>query len=246
MMRRVLGFDLDARRECPSWTEALRLFIAQADEMGVLVMVSGVVGSNNHRKLDPEEFRGFALSDDLAPLVFINGADTRAAQMFTLAHELAHLWLGESALTDVGPASVPTQRIEVWCNRVAAELLVPLAVLRDEQGPGDPISQVPALARRFKVSTLVILRRLLDARRLSRDAFERAYAAELTRLRQRPKTSGGDFYLTQAARLSRRFARALVASTLEGQTLYRDAFRMLGIAKERTFHKLGASLGYVL
>ncbi len=245
-MRRALGFDLDARRECPSWTEALRLFIAQADEMGVLVMVSGVVGSNNHRKLDPEEFRGFALADDVAPLVFINGADTKAAQMFTLAHELAHLWLGESALSDVGPASVPTQRIEVWCNRVAAELLVPLSVLRDEQAPGDPASQVPELARRFKVSTLVILRRLLDAQRLSRDAFERAYAAELTRLRQRPATSGGDFYLTQAARLSRRFARALVASTLEGQTLYRDAFRMLGITKERTFHKLGASLGYVL
>jgi len=98
------------------------------------------------------------------------------------------------------------------------------------------------MARRFKVSTLVILRRLLDARRLSRDAFEEAYDAELARIYARPKTSGGDFYLTQAARLSRRFARALIASTLEGQTLYRDAFRLLGIAKEATFRELGSSL----
>lgn len=242
-MRRAIGFDLDARRECHTWTEALRQFIAQADELGVLVMVSGVVGSNNHRRLDSDEFRGFALADDLAPLVFVNGADTKAAQMFTLAHELAHVWLGESALTDVGPASVPAQRVEAWCNRVAAEILVPLAVLRDELPRGEALAHVPALARRFKVSTLVILRRLLDARRLSRDAFEAAYGAELELLRARPKTSGGDFYLTQAARLSRRFARALVASTLEGQTLYRDAFRMLGIAREATFRELGQQLG---
>ncbi len=230
-MRRALGFDLEERRQLPTWTEALRRFVEQADALGVLVMVSGVVGSNNRRKLDPQEFRGFALADPLAPLVFVNGADTKAAQMFTLAHELAHVWLGESALSDASPASAPLQRVESWCNRVAAELLVPLAALRAALAPGDALDQVPALARRFKVSTLVILRRLLDAHRLSREAFDGAYDAELARLLAQPRTSGGDFYLTQAARLSRRFARALIMSTLEGQTLYRDAFRMLGIAR---------------
>jgi Zn-dependent peptidase ImmA (M78 family) len=242
-MRRALAFDLDERRRLPTWTEALRRFVEQADGLGVLVMVSGVVGSNNRRKLDPDEFRGFALADALAPLVFVNGADTKAAQMFTLAHELAHVWLGESALSDVSPASAPSQRVESWCNRIAAELLVPLAALREALPQGDALDEVPALARRFKVSTLVILRRLLDARRVSREAFEAAYEAELARLRAQPKSSGGDFYLTLGARAGKTFARALVISTLEGRTSFTEAFRLLGFKKMATFRELGESLG---
>ncbi len=242
-MRGALGFDLEERRRFGSWSEALRRFVSQADDLGVLVMVSGVVGSNNRRKLHPEEFRGFALADDLAPLVFINGADTKAAQMFTLAHELAHIWLGESALSDIGPASRPSRRIERWCNRVAAEVLVPLEVLRGELKRGDVLNQVQPLAKRFKVSTLVILRRLLDARRLTRREFEEAYKKEMARLLKRPKGRGGDFYLTQAARTSRRFSRALVASTFEGQTSFTEALRLLGIKKIETLRSFGQEVG---
>ncbi len=242
-MRQALGFDLTERRRMPTWTEALRRFIEQADGLGVLVMVSGVVGSNNRRKLDPDEFRGFALADPLAPLVFVNGADIKAAQMFTLAHELAHIWLGQSALSDVSPASAPSQRVEAWCNRVAAELLVPLAALREALPRGDALDAVAGLARHFKVSTLVILRRLLDAQRLSREAFEAAYEAELERLRAQPKTSGGDFYLTLGARTGKTFARALVISTLEGHTSFTEALRLLGFKKMATFRELSESLG---
>jgi len=248
-MAKLLAFNLDARRDCRTWTEALRQFIVQAERIGVMVMVTGVVLSNNRRHLDPEEFRGFALSDDRAPLVFINGADTKAAQMFTLAHELAHLWLGASALSDASPASTGGHRVEQWCNQVAAELLAPLAVVRDELQRDEALDQTLArLARRFKVSTLVILRRLLDAGVLNRADFGRAYAEEVARLRQLMATGagGGDFYLTTMARVSRRFASALVESTLEGRTLYRDAFRMLGIAKTETFNELGRNLHFAL
>jgi len=241
-VREQLAFGVEDRRQCPTWSDALRLFIQKAESAGVLVMVSGVVGSNNQRPLDPTEFRGFALADKLAPLVFINGADSKAAQIFTLAHELAHVWLGESALSNVGPESAPTQRIEGWCNRVAAEVLVPLDALRHELGQGEALDSVPSLTKAFKVSTLVILRRLLDARRISRAQFEKAYADELARFAERPRSSGGDFYLTQAVRLSRRFARAVIVSTLEGQTLFRDAFQMLGVSKDQTFRELGRSL----
>ena len=244
LIRRALGFDIDERRRLPTWTDALRRFIEQADALGVLMMVNGVVGSNNQRKLEPQEFRGFALADELAPLVFINGADTKAAQMFTLAHELAHIWLGQSAVSDAQASFVPEHEVERWCNRVAAELLVPLEALRAEYDQrADLRHETDRLARRFKVSTLVILRRIHDAGGLTREQLWGAYEAELHRLRATPKGSGGDFYLTLGARVSKRFARALVVSTLEGRSSFAEAFRLLGFKKMATFRDLGHSLG---
>jgi Zn-dependent peptidase ImmA (M78 family) len=246
-MRHALGFDLDERRQTPTWTDALRRFIEQADALGILVMCSGVVLNNNRRRLDPDEFRGFAMTDDLAPLIFINAADTKAAQMFTLAHELAHIWIGQSAVSDTQAAWLPEHEVERWCNQVAAELLVPLTVVREEYQPKTELRvEVDRLARRFKVSTLVILRRIHDVGGLTRQQLWTAYEAEIERLRAIPRGSGGDFYLTQAARVSKRFARALVVSTLEGQTLHRDAFRLLGFSKLTTFQELGRSLGIVV
>lgn len=243
-MRQALGLDIEERRRMATWTDALRRFIEQADTLGVLVMVSGVVGNNNTRKLDPEEFRGFALADRFAPLVFINGADTKAAQMFTLAHELAHIWLAESGLSDVKLLSAPTSTIERWCNGVAAELLVPAAAVRSLLQNFEELSlTLDRLARYFKVSRLVVLRRLHDVGQITRQQLNRAYDAELERLRTIPRGSGGDFYLTQAVRVGKRFARALVSSTLEGQTLYRDAFQLLGFSKTATFNELAHSLG---
>ena len=147
-IREALGFDLEARRKMPTWTDALRRFIEQADTAGIMVMCSGVVLNNNRRHLDPSEFRGFAMADELAPVVFINGADTKAAQMFTLAHELAHVWLGQSAVSDAEPAHLPDQTVERWCNQVAAELLVPLSVLKADYDPDSDLrTELDRLAR---------------------------------------------------------------------------------------------------
>lgn len=136
-IRDTVGFDLAARTRAESFEDALRMMIRTIDDAGVLVMVSGIVASNTHRPLDVEEFRGFALSDNFAPLVFINGKDTKAGQMFTLAHELAHIWLGQSALTDSTAGAIARNTppadgsdIERWCNAVAAEMLVPIESFR--------------------------------------------------------------------------------------------------------------------
>ncbi|MCL4211108.1 MAG: ImmA/IrrE family metallo-endopeptidase [Phycisphaerales bacterium] len=150
-IREAVGFDLDARAEARKWEDALRMMIDAADEAGILVMISGIVGHNTHRPLDTAEFRGFALCDaspHLAPLIFINGTDTKAGQMFTLAHELAHLWIGESGVSNVTPASSFSDRgVEWWCHAVATE------IVRGFDVP-DGRGSVPAVSPRFARAVL--------------------------------------------------------------------------------------------
>ena len=245
-MREVMNLSAAERRELPSWTDALRQLIAKAEDAGVLVMASSIVGSNSHRKLDVGEFRGFALADDLAPLVFLNAADSKAAQMFTLAHELAHVWLGATGVSDSEAGRLPEPQTERWCNQVAAELLMPLQATREAHRPDAPVPQeIQRLAREFKVSTLVALRRLFDAGFMDPASLWQHYRDEQARLRglDQGGSGGGDFYRTLGARTGKRFARAIVTSTLEGQTLFQDAFRMLGVRKTATFYEAARELG---
>lgn len=242
----TLDFGIDDRGA--NVGDARRLLIERAEDLGLLVMVNGVVGSNTHRPLDPEEFRGFALVDPYAPVVFANGADTLNAQMFTLAHEIAHVWLGEPGLSDVTARSRPMVQVERWCNAVAAEMLVPLAAIRNEYREQQPlIDELERLARRFRVSTLVILRRIADAGYIDREAFFRAYDDERERIQEilanRQTNRSGNFFNTQPVRVSKRFARALIVSTLEGETLRRDALQMLGFKKLSTLDELATRLG---
>jgi Zn-dependent peptidase ImmA (M78 family) len=247
-LRDALGFGLARRVDFSNWAEALAGLIEHAESAGVLVMVNGVVGANTHRRLNPEEFRGFALVDNYAPVVFINGADTKAAQIFTLAHELAHVAIGGSGVSrpDLAETEGASNATELWCNQVAAELLVPIQSIRQEfSDAGDLTVELDRLARFYKVSTLVVLRRIFDADLMPRSRYRDAFRDELQRVLDLAarRTSGGNFYNTQPVRVSKTFARALISDTREGRTLYRDAFRMLGSRKISSFDELGKHLG---
>lgn len=164
---------------------------------------------------------------------------------FTLAHELAHIWLGKSGVSDAQASAFPDEEIEHWCNNVAAELLVPLDIKQNYRPDDDLFSEMHRLARLFKASTLVILRRIFDAGAIDRETRWESYRKELVRLRtlDRSSAGGGDFYRALGVRVSKRFACAVMGSALEGQTLFRDAFRMLGIKKSATFYQAAREFG---
>ena len=240
-IREAIRLSVRERSRFPTWEEALRDLLDKVEEAGILVMRNGIVGNNTHRPLNVSEFRGFAISDPYAPLIFVNAADSRSGQMFTVAHELVHIWRGETGVSDAAPNSaIPTER---FCNQVAAELLVPREEFdRAWNRNNDSLTEARRLARVFKVSTLVVLIRATQAGVLDEDEFEALYAIELEAAR-RNAGGGGDFYRTQRSRLGRRFASAVVASALEGRTSYVDAYRLLGIRKGGTFNALARDLG---
>ena len=211
----------------------------------MLVMVNGIVGNDTHRKLDPGEFRGFASADTYTPLVFVNGSDALSAQVFTLAHEIAHLWLGESALSDSDASVTASHPSEVWCNAVAARALVPDDALTASLRGTHPLDQVADLAKGYKVSRQVILRRLLDLGAIGISEY-RAEVERVTAFTQgevEGGSGGGNHYNNLLLRVSRRFARTMYWRTKGGETNYRDAFRMLCIKSGEQLDRVGEELG---
>ncbi len=248
-LRDALQLERDWASRQSNWADALSFLREQADRAGVLVVFTGIVGNNTHRKLDTDEFQGFALVDEYAPLVFVNSADFQAAQMFTLAHELAHLFVGESALTRFARLLPPDHATELRCNRIAAEFLVPEAELR-EYWPHDSDSVDPfqEVARRFKVSTLVAARRALDLALIEQGTFLRLYGQmrdEARRSSHQEGPGGGSFWPTQRWRIGPRFAAAVARSTKEGRLLYQEAYGLTGL-NGVTFERLPEKFGVIL
>jgi Zn-dependent peptidase ImmA (M78 family) len=183
-------------------------------------MKSGIVKSNTHRALSPNEFQGFAIADRTTPVVFVNGRDYEVSAVFTLAHELAHIWLGETGVTDTPQSGV--RGLERLCNTVAADLLVP----RDEfLGMWRGLDAVEALASHFRVSRWVIAIRALELDKITQDQCDTV----LQRRYPRRQTSGGNSFRTIPIRNSRRLTRELVASAMAGRTLIRHAAALLNV-----------------
>ena len=248
-MRRAVGMSDRWAAEVRTWKAAVGELRRRIEAIGVLVVINGVVGNNTRRKLDLREFRGFAIADPYAPLIFVNGADAASAQMFTLAHELAHVWLGGAGdgLSGFEAVFPGDHRVERFCDQAAAEFLVPASELQ-QQWPRfkDAIDRFEQLARQFKVSPVVVGRRALDLALIERGAFFDFYEGYTRRERQRRETAGGgDFYNNQHARVGERFAQEVIYAALEGRLTFKEAYELTGLhggAFQEYARRLGINL----
>ena len=234
-----------------SWADTLQNLREAIDNVGILLVKNGVVGNNNYRKLNIDEFRGFVLIDEYAPLIFVNNADFEGAQLFTIAHELAHVWLGKGAVFNLHTLIPFDIDIEKFCNKVAAEFLVPENKLRELWNENENITeQTKIISKKFKVSILVIARRAFDLGFINPNQYSQFYRNYKDELRiileekekKNKKKKGGDFYKTQNVRIGKRFAQAIFIAVKEGRIAYRDAFKLTGLygtTFQEYYHRLG-------
>lgn len=221
-------------RQKQNRVQVLSAFTSAVEKLGILVMRNGIVESNTHRKLDHTEFRGFALYDPVAPLIFVNSTDHPAAQIFTLAHELVHIWLRQSALDDINLMSAQTS--ERFCNQVAAELLIPKDTFVDVWMQSESIdSNVMRAATTFGVSHSVVLIRAFDTGFITQAELTTGLAEAKSFSEATSKTGGGNYYYLMRSRLGQPFLEAVIHSARSGSTLMRDAYGLLGIQKHSTF-----------
>ena len=233
-IRSVIDVD-EARRRSPNWEGFVRELTRNAEAAGIMVLRSGIVRSNTRRILDVDEFRGFSVSDRIAPLIFVNGRDYRGAQIFTFAHELAHIWTGEGGISnpDYGLQYEQSERgIELFCNRVAAEVLVPGDEFKAQWRTGDIRldANLSELSRRYKVSRMVILRQALDHGFLSPASYREAYVDLVDRAeRGSNQSGGGNNNYNVVARNGATLTRAVVSSAASGTLMSSQAADLLGV-----------------
>jgi Zn-dependent peptidase ImmA (M78 family) len=242
----ALGIHDGLREESDTWEEFRNKLAAAAEHIGVLVMQSGV-GANTHRPLDVSEFRGFAALDAYAPLVFINGKDAATARIFTLVHELAHIWIGTSGISNPEPktkASEQPNAVERFCNKVAAEVLVPrLGIIKRWIVGGSLFENIHRIAKYYRVSRYVAVRQAHEQNLISRNTYI-AYLDDNPSLwmPSDSDSSGGNFYPTFYNRNSRRVIRGVIKALGENKVTYREASTLFGV-RVGTLKTLAERLG---
>lgn len=245
-LREQWGFS--TAQGAQDYSESRREVFAFLESIGVLVSVAGYVGSTQ-RAFDTGEFSGFSLFDEYAPLIFVNGKEAHSAQVFTMLHEVGHLVLGESGVSDDAHDSEQSSSSERWCDEFAAAFLMPSDEVQQLQPRNLSEEAVMPVAKRFRVSALALLNRLRDLKLISFEQWRAVYpefearATEVLRKNASKKSSGGDFYRTQAFVVGRRFAQAVYREARSGRTPYADAHKLLGIRQRDAFEKFAGKVG---
>ena len=242
-IRKDLELSSDWYTNSQSAWDSFKKIRALAEYSGIMVMMNGIVGCNTRRKLEIKEFRAFTLIDDYAPLIFINSNDSKNAELFSLLHEMAHIWLGYNSLYNDLYSTTNINKVETLCNAIAGELLVPqdsFIVQWKNISERDIKVKIKNLAFYYKCGTTVLARKALINDYISNEQYSELVQDAIknyNEIKAKDKSGGGDFYKTMATRIDHRFFRALANTVKEGKTLYTDAFQLTHTNRQ-TFNNL--------
>ena len=230
--------------------EAFSYIRNQLEISGIVVMMSGIVGNNTRRILDVDEFRAFTMVDDWAPLIFINTSDSKSAKLFSILHEAAHIWLGEDNLFNDRQSRISgVSDIEMICNAVAGEIIVPKDVFLDkwDMHDTDVYEKITELAKYFRCGEIVIARKAIDCMKIEQNIYNQVVEKAIEnykQMKENKQSNGGNYYNTMGSRLDGCFVRALCESINMGRTTYTEAYRLTN-TNSKTFSRVVQRLGGV-
>ncbi len=237
-IREVLKITPQDQMRCGSRSEALSLWIERVEQIGIYVFQQG--------NIDLQEARGFAIADEYAPFIFINSNDAEAARMFTLAHELCHLWMNEPGISNQESfeksKSEQDYDVEIFCNRVASMLVLePKAFAFELKKISSDLNledKVRALSNIFKVSEEAIARRFLENGTISKSRYEelrRVYQERWRLLRDERRKrmaankKGPSFYVKKLFNNGYAFTQTVISAYRNGAVSGRDASSLLEV-----------------
>lgn len=239
-IRHIFQLDDDWYTIATSTYPTFSVLRDQLSKFGIIVMQNGTALNNSHRPLNLNEFRAFTLVDEYAPLIFINTLDSNSGKTFSLLHELVHLIIGRPSLynDDVSNRHKYSNKIEVFCNKVAAELIAPTNIFLEKwinqyKESQDIIHKIELIAGDFKVSKMIIARKALDEQFITQETYNEVTrlakeAFDLSRMKER---SGGNYLNTMLSRLDRNFLQTLITSADYGETSYSYAYQIAGMTR---------------
>ena len=245
-IRTTLNLAKNWYTQVKSSGESFKYLRSLFENIGILVMLNGIVGQNTHRKLEISEFRAFTLVDNYAPLIFINTCDSENGKIFSLVHELVHIWIGvDNFYNDQFGNATKISEIEKICNSVSAEILVPNEYFLKKWNETNLgiFEKSEVLSKYFNCSKNVIVRRAFDNSYITRDEYDKVTSEFIEQFKQweiknkEKKTNGGNYYKTMETRLDKRLMKALESSAKEGKTQYTEVYRLTNTNRS-TFSKL--------
>ncbi len=216
-----------------------------AERVGVFVLLIGDLGSHHHT-ISERVFRGFAIADPIAPFVVINDQDARAARSFTLIHELAHIWLGQTGISGtVEEYQTATRegRVEQFCNDVAGKFLLPdhAFAAGPDFDPGDAARAAQAIARLaeiWRVSEPMVAYRMNRLRWISGSVYRGLAAqyaarwqAQRARIREeaRENEGGPNYYAVKHFKVGNALVGLIQRSVRDNQLSHTKAAKVLGV-----------------
>ncbi len=234
----------------------IKEWIDKAESKGIFISRTSFIHSR--LKLDSEELQGFAIADPHAPFIFINSEDWNAPQLFTLVHELAHIWIAETGISNGIEPEIRNKDkfhpVELFCNEVAANALIPSGVITNlDRGIFNSAKEIFKVSKSLGVSSFAFLVRALNLSLISPDAYRKLkheadieYRAFLKReeereARDKEKTGGPNYYLLQVNKNSRLFTQTVLDAFHGGFIEPTQASNLLNVQANK-FSQLEAQL----